>query len=99
MHARLHQLSIQLRLREMLYCPFCPKSWIRLLATQCTAHLDEHGRSFRLQSGFMLSHPTETVVNIMKDVCGSSDGDEVIALVLIDLSLAFDTVDHKILLS
>ena len=51
------------------------------------------------QSTYRQHHPTETAVTIVRnDIVRSTDAGFVSALVLLDLSAAFDTVDHGILL-
>jgi len=50
------------------------------------------------QSGFSSHHSKEiTVVKIVNDIISSNDSGKVTALVLLDLSAAFDTIDHEIL--
>jgi len=52
------------------------------------------------QSGFRRSRSTETATrSIANDVLGSNGNVKVTALVLLDLSAAFDTIDHEILLA
>src|SRR6218665_2595657 len=51
------------------------------------------------QSGFRKGHSTETLlVRLLSDIFGAIDRSEVTLLALFDVSAAFDTVDHQILL-
>ena len=53
----------------------------------------------QLQSGFRQGHSTETaVLRVLSDILQAVDRGDVAALVLLDLSAAFDTVDHEVLL-
>jgi len=52
-----------------------------------------------LQSGFRPGHSTETaILLVLSEIIQSVDRGDFAALVLLDLSAAFDTVDHEILL-
>ena len=51
------------------------------------------------QSGFRRGYSTETaIIRVLSDPLDAVDRDDTAVLVLLDLSVAFDTVDHEILL-
>ena len=71
----------------------------RLVARQLLAYLDVSGLLPRLQSAYRANHSTETaVLKVLSDILLAIDAGDLSALVLLDLSAAFDTVDHAILL-
>ena len=70
----------------------------RIEATQLTDYLKSADILPQLQSGFRSGHSTMTaVLRVLSDIMTAVDGGDVAALVLLDLSAAFDTVDHNIL--
>lgn len=72
----------------------------KIVANQLISHLDQYSLLPKFQSGFRRGHSIQTaVVRIVNDILSSNDSGKVTALVLLDLSAAFDTVDHEILLS
>jgi len=71
----------------------------RLVARQLMDYLESSDLLPPLQSGFRRSRSTETaVLRVLSDILQAVDHGDVAVLVLLDLSAAFDTVDHEILL-
>lgn len=71
----------------------------RLVCSQLTAYLHEHNLMPAQQSAFRQHHSTETAtLKIASDIFDAADAGQVTLLALLDLSAAFDTVDHHILL-
>jgi len=51
------------------------------------------------QSAYQMNHSTETaVLHVLSEILTAADRGDFSALVLLDLSAAFDTVDHEVLL-
>ena len=70
-----------------------------MVARQLTEYLHLHALLPPLQSSFRPGHSTETAaLHVMSGIIDAVDRGDVAALVLLDLSAAFDTVDHSILL-
>src|SRR5688572_25129091 len=62
-------------------------------------YLDKDNLLPTFQSGFRKGHSTETLlVRLLSDIYGAIDRSQVTLLALLDVSAAFDTVDHDILL-
>ena len=56
--------------------------------------------SEKLQLAYKAAHSTETVlIKVKNDILMSLDNKQVTCLILLDLSAAFDTVSHKLLLN
>ena len=52
-----------------------------------------------LQSAYRSGHSTETaLIKVISDIIDAADGQQVTLLGLLDMSAAFDHVDHDILL-
>ena len=78
---------------------FVSKLVERIVCQQLNAYLCEHNLLPPLQSAFRVNHSTETAtLKIASDILDSADTGHVTILALLDLSAAFDTVDHDILL-
>ena len=71
---------------------------------KCVAYrLNHHKNEFDLretnQSAYRKGHSTETaILKIISDILHAYDRDQCTLLVMLDLSAAFDTVNHTILL-
>src|SRR6218665_3285507 len=88
-------------------CEVCKKSVCRkhshkTSGVTCSNHefLDYRYRcTRRIQSGFRKGHSTETpLLRLLSDVYAAIDSSQLTLLALFDVSAAFDTVDHEILL-
>ena len=86
------------------YRPVSNLSFVAKLIEKCAAnqfvnHLNANGLIDPLQSAYRSSHSTETaLIKVMSDIISDIDSRHVVLIVLLDMSAAFDTVDHKILL-
>jgi len=71
----------------------------KLVDTRIERHLD-NGLHEELQSDYRRSHSTETsLLKVQSDILKSLDNGCVTVLVILDLSVTFDTLDHGILFS
>ena len=71
----------------------------RLVAKQLTDYLLSNALMPDLQSAYRKNHSTETaLLRVTSDIMLAADQGQVTLLALLDLSAAFDTVDHDLLL-
>ena len=78
---------------------FLSKVVERIVAEQFTAYLQTNDLLPRLQSAYRRHHSTETaLLRVLSDVYAAIDRQDVTLLGLLDLSAAFDCVDHDILI-
>ena len=75
----------------------------RLNCTAVAARLEKHINTYQLhdhvQSAYRNRHSTETaLLRVHHDITLALDGNACVALVMLDLSAAFDVIDHNILI-
>ena len=79
---------------------FLSKILEKVVAAQLKSHLDSNNLYEPFQSGFRSKHSTETaLLKITNDILLSADSGHLTILILLDLSAAFDTINHSILLT
>ncbi|KAF7247320.1 Cadherin-23 [Varanus komodoensis] len=85
--------------RPVANIPFLGKVLEQVVVGQLQALLDETDYLDPFQSGFRPGYGTESaLVALYDDLCREKDRGSAFLLVLLDLSAAFDTIDHGILL-
>ena len=78
---------------------FLSKVIERVVASRLTKYMSENKLSEPMQSAFRTGCSTETaLLKVQNDILKAMDDNKVVILVLLDLSAAFDTVDHNILI-
>ena len=79
---------------------FVSKLIEKAVALQLNDHILRHHLDETFQSAYKAFHTTKTVlVRVHNDILTAIDNNNTVILLLLDLSAAFDTVDHSILLS
>ena len=85
--------------RPISKLPFMSKILEKVVLTQISAYLASSDILDKFQSGFRSRHSTESaLLKVHNDILLSLDNGSCAILVLLDLSAAFDTIDHGILL-
>ena len=90
---------------EVLYrpvsnLPYLSKILERAVADQLQTHLDVNNLHVKFQLAYRRVHSTETaLLRILNDLLAVIDEGHTALLVLLDLSAAFDTIDHNLLLN
>jgi len=87
-------------LRPISILPLVSKIFEKILSSQLTRHIQHFNILPKTQSGFRRGYScTSALTNITDDILRNADEGSVTALVLLDFSKAFDTINHDLLLS
>jgi len=85
--------------RPVSNLPFLSKLLERVVQRRLQEFLDSNGMMPPMQSAYRRFHSTETaVIKVYNDLLLAADKGQMSALCLLDLTAAFDTVDHELLL-
>ena len=86
--------------RPVSNLPYLSKLLERLAAVRLVDHMFLHQLHELFQSSYKKFHSTETaLLKIQSDILGALDGGKCVLLIMLDLSAAFDTIDHSVLLT
>jgi hypothetical protein len=86
--------------RPISLLPFLSKILEKIVAERLVTHMITNDLDEVLQSGFKASHSSETaLLKVTDDLRRASDNGRVSILTLLDLSAAFDTIDHSFLIN
>ena len=86
--------------RPVSNLPFISKVIEKVIAQQLVHFLNSNGLVDPLQSAYRVGHSTETaLLKIKGDIDRALDSGQGVILILLDMSAAFDTIDHGVLLS
>ena len=102
-HALLEKSNLELiskNYRAVSNLSYLSKLIKKTVSSQPTSYTNSTGRNESLQPAYKQGHSTETaLLKVMTDMLAALDNKEITCLVLLDLSTAFDTVSHALLLN
>ena len=86
--------------RPVSNLPFASKLVEKVVARQMNDHVDGNTLRDKMQSAYRSGHSTETaLLRIKNDIDAALDRKSMVILVMLDLSSAFDTIEHEVLLT
>ena len=86
--------------RPVSNLPFFSKVLERVVSQQLLTYITDNNLLEPFQSAFRACHSTETALTkVVNDILLMMDSNETSVLLLLDLSAAFDTIDHDILIN
>ena len=84
--------------RPVSNLPFISKLLEKVIASQLTNYLNANNMFPSHQSAYRKNHSTETaLLRLLSDLTAAIESGKLALLALLDMSAAFDTVDHDIL--
>ena len=85
--------------RRVSNLPFVSKIVEKVVASRLNTHMAQKSILEPSQSAYQKHHSTETaLLRVQNDILQAIDRKKCVMLLLLDLSVAFDTIDHEILL-
>ena len=85
--------------RPVSNLPYLSKTIEHVVAARLSAHMSECNLCVPNQSAYKPNHSVETaLVCVQNDILRAMDNQNIVIMLLLDLSAAFDTVDHNVML-
>ena len=85
--------------RPLSNLPYLSKTIERVVAARLSAHMSECNLCVSNQPAYKPNHSVETaLVCVQNDILRAMDNQNIVIMLLQDLSAAFDTVDHNVML-
>ncbi|CAC5422780.1 unnamed protein product [Mytilus coruscus] len=85
--------------RPVSNLPFLSKVLEKVVSSRLEHHIESNNLHENLQSAYRARHSTETaLLRVHHDIVSALDKNSCVVLLMLDLSAAFDVIDHKILL-